>query len=83
MNDIVDAEPTKAPHEARDDFLKHIQTLPEADQLVIFHAADKLLDLVTKPNMLNAFVLVNAELAVLHYENKLVAPEIIRVGLPK
>lgn len=79
---MAEAEVKQTPVEARDDFLKYIGTLPEEQQLLIFSTADKLLTLVTKPHMLNAFVLANAELAVLHYEGNLTAPKIARVGLP-
>lgn len=78
------AEPKKTAAKARDDFLAHlVETLPPEQFAVVTHAADKLLDLVMKPSMLNAFTLVNAELAALHEEGNLSAPEIVRVGFPK
>jgi len=65
----------------RDDFLDHLwDTLSPTDFHVTLEYADKLLTLVTKPNMLNAFALVNAELAALHAENELMVPEIARVS---
>ena len=74
----------KTPIEARDEFLNHlIATLPPGQCGAIFHAADKLLTLVTQPNMLYAFTLANAELAALHYQDKLSVPEIVRVGMLK
>lgn len=76
-------EPPKTPAQARDDFLEHLRaTLTPEQQAITFRAADKLLELVVKPNMLNAFVLVNAELAALHAEGNLSAPEIARIGFP-
>lgn len=74
----------KSPAEARDEFLNYLIEHYTPEQCaVIFHTADKLLKLVTQPLMLNAFALVNAELAALHAEDKLSVPEIERVGLGK
>ena len=70
MSDTPEVKP-RTPREARDDFITYIQTLPLLEQNAIFYAADKLFELVLRPHMLNAFVLVNAELAVAHAEGNL------------
>lgn len=60
---------TKTPTEARDDFLKHLrETLTPEQFNVVAYTADKLLVMVTKPLMLSAFTLANAELAALYSE---------------
>jgi len=67
----------KTPRQARDDFLEHLKATLTPDELaMVLYTADKLLDLVVKPLALNAFVLANAELAVLHSEGQLTAPKI-------
>ena len=75
-------ETLKTPIQARGEFLSHlIATYPPEQCAEIFYAADKLLDIVCKPNMLNAFALVNAELTALHLEGNLSVPEILRTRL--
>jgi len=77
-------EAKKTPTQARDDFIAHLHATLTPEVLAkTFRAADKLLVAVMQPHMLNAFVLVNAELAVLHEEGNLSAPEIARVGIPE
>lgn len=70
-----EAGPSRTPVEARDEFLKHV-VLPAPNAQYIMQQADKLLDIVTKPGMLHAFALANAELAAMHFEGQLVAPVI-------
>lgn len=70
-----EAGPVRTPVEARDEFLKHV-VLPAPNAKYTMQQADKLLDIVTKPGMLHAFALANAELAAMHFEGQLVAPAI-------
>ena len=64
--------------EAYNGFMLHITSLPQPEQLRIFHIASKLWDVLVLPGALNAFALVGAELAVRHDNDELMVPEIIR-----
>ena len=78
--------PTTTPRQARDIFLNHlIDTLPPEHLAFVLTHADRLLSLVTStPLALNAFVLANAELAMLHAEGELAVPKIeVASDIPK